>query len=174
MQLRRGDLGAAQSQLLALLTTWEATDGTAAERARTLLGEIALRRGDVVGALTMLDRANTALRARLGERDADRWLTLALLGLANEAAQQPAAAATAYRAALALGDSGLPKEHPDIARLKALAALGEGRDVLAALSTYADALASRADASAVRARLMTLGPASPSSPAPPGMALLDY
>ncbi|MDR7269907.1 serine/threonine-protein kinase [Pelomonas saccharophila] len=173
LQLRRGDVAGAQTRLSALLAELQTSDVTAAERARTLLGEAALRRGDAAGALVLLEQADRTLRARLGERDADRWLTLALSGLAHEAAGHAGPASTAYREALALGLAGLPAGHPDLARLRALVALGEGRDVFAALANYADALAERADASAIRARLTTWR-TPPSSPLPPGLALLDY
>lgn len=170
-QLRRGDTAAAQSRLNQLLLDLQAAGSPAAERARALLGEAALRQGRVAQAAELLAVADAAQRQR--PQDADRWPTLALLGLAHEAAGRGEAARAAYAQALAIGESELPPGHPDRARLRALAALGTGHEAPAALSAYADALSHRADAAAVRARLTGLISSS-SSPAPPGLALLDY
>jgi eukaryotic-like serine/threonine-protein kinase len=169
LQLRRGDVETAQARLQAL----PAGDETAAARRDTLLGEAALRRGQVASAIELLEAADASLRKRLGPQDADRWPTLALAGLAHEARGDIERARAAYREALTLGLAGLPTAHPDRARLQALAALGDGHDATTALTAYADALADRADAAAVRARLTTLR-ASPANPAPPGLALMDY
>ncbi|MEO6281286.1 serine/threonine-protein kinase [Roseateles sp.] len=171
-QLRRGDTAAAEARLAALLAELQAAGSPAAERARALLGEAALRRGHVADAGALLGRADAAQRELLGPRDTDRWPTLALLGLTHEAAGRPAQAHAAYREALALADAGLPPGHPDRGRLRALAALG-GPDARAALDAYANALADRADAGATRARLAQLL-SSTSHPAPPGLALLDF
>lgn len=164
-QLRRGDVAAAEARLRTLLGTLEAAASPAAERCRALLGEAALRQGRTAEALALLTRAEAAQRDRLGPQDADRWPTLVLLGLAHEAGGQASAARAAYRDALALGEAALPPGHPDRRRLAAFAARGPGEDAGAALQAYAAALANRADAAAVQARL-SAGPAA--------LSLLDF
>ncbi|MBL8278760.1 MAG: protein kinase [Pelomonas sp.] len=173
LQLRLGDIAAAEVRLRSLLEGAPPDSETVAARVRTLLGEAALRRGQAARATELLDAANATLRRRLGPRDADRWPTLALAGLAREARGEREPALTAYREALALARDGLPSTHPDRARLQALQALCESGDATPALAAYADALANRADAAAVRARLMALR-APHASPVPPGLALMDY
>lgn len=181
-QLRRGDPAGAQRRLQALLPPLEAAGSPAAERCRTLLGEAALRLGRDAEALALLTRAEAAQRETLGPRDADRWPALALLGLAHQKAGQMDAARSAYREAVALAENGLPPAHPDRLRLRALQALlegesasegkGPGSEAPAALAAYAAALAERADAPAVRARLAGLL-SSPGRTRLPGLALMD-
>jgi len=172
-QLRRGEAAAAEARLRPLMAELQAAGGAGADRARALLGEAALRQGRLAEATALLTQAEAAQRERLGPKDADRWPTLALLGLAHAAAGRAAPARAAWQEALALAEAGLPPGHPDRARLKALAALGDGQDARAAVAAYADALADRADAMAMRARLAQLL-SSGTDPAPPGLALLDF
>jgi len=172
-QMRRGEPAAAEARMRPLLSTLEEAGHPAAERARALLGEAALRQRRTAEAVAMLTQAEAAQRARLGLQDTDRWPTLALLGLAHESAGRIEPARAAYHEALALAEAGLPPGHPDRLRLRALVALGDGRDARDALDAYAGALADRADAAAVRTRLSQLL-SSTSRPAPPGLALLDF
>ncbi len=172
-QLRHGEVAAAEPKLRTLVAELEASHSPAAERCRALLGEAALRQGRVEEASQLLGRAEAAQRERLGPQDGERWPTLALLGLAHEAAGRTGPARAAYRDAQALADATLPPGHPDRPRLRALLALAEGANAQAALAAYADALADRADAVAARARLAGLL-SSKAGGMPPGLALLDF
>jgi hypothetical protein len=172
-QMRRGDVAAAEARLHQQLAELQTADGPATDRARALLGEAALRQGRIAEATTLLTQAEAAQRERLGPKDADRWPALALLGLAHAASGRVAPARAAWQEALTLAETGLPPGHPDRVRLKALVALGNGEDARTALAAYADALADRADAVAMRTRLAQLL-SSGTNPAPPGLALLDF
>ncbi|WP_457324564.1 protein kinase domain-containing protein [Roseateles sp. P5_E11] len=172
-QMRRGEPAVAEARMRPLLSTLEEAGHPAAERARALLGEAALRQGRTAEAVVMLTQAEAAQRTRLGLQDTDRWPTLALLGLAHESAGRIEPARAAYHEALALAEAGLPPGHPDRLRLRALVALGDGRDARDALDAYAGALADRVDAAVMRTRLSQLL-SSTSHPAPPGLALLDF
>lgn len=173
VQLRGGDAAGAEARLRALLVELEGAHSLAAERCRALLGEAALRQGRGAEAVQLLTRAEAAQREQLGPLDADRWPTLAALGLAQESTHQLLPARAALGDALAIAESVLPPAHPDRLKLRALLALSDGTDAQAALDAYAAALADRADAKAVRTQLMRL-PTSPPTARPRGLVLLDF
>ena len=171
LQLRSGELPQAEAGLRAAWAYFSPAKGsTSAWRAQLLLGEMELRRSRPQQALTWLDAAEAS-----GAADpADRWLGLALLGLAHLELGHAEPARQQLGAAEAAADVGLPPEHPDRLRVQALAALAAWViepiaqvRAQAALAGYAQALDTRVDADRVRTELLSL-----SSSARPSRAAL--
>ncbi|MDR7335545.1 serine/threonine-protein kinase [Roseateles asaccharophilus] len=172
LEVRAGQLAPAEPRMRAAWTHFSADPAsTTAWRALLLLGEAELRRARPQQALDLLLKAE----ARGVSDPADRWLGLALLGLAHLELGQSAAAQQRLGDAEAAADVGLPPEHPDRLRARALAAVAawalsaDARPrAQAALAQYAEALATRSDAARARAELQSLS----SSARPPRAALL--
>jgi tetratricopeptide (TPR) repeat protein len=172
LELRAGQLAQAEPRLRAVWTHFSADPAsTTAWRALVLLGEAELRRQRPQQALDLLLQA----QARGASDPADRWLGLALLGLAQLELGQGAAAQQHLGDAVAAADVGLPPDHPDRLRARALAAVAawalsaDARPrAQAALAQYAQALDTRSDAARVRAELLSLA----SSARPPRAAPL--
>jgi serine/threonine-protein kinase len=177
LALRSGRLAEAEPALRAAWAHFSPTQGsTSAWRAQVLQGEAELRRGRPQQALPLLDAAQAS-----GAADAaDRWLGLALLGMANLELGLDAAALQGFEDAATAADLGLPPGHPDRLRAQALAAVAawalsaDARPrAQAALAQYGQALDTRADAARVRAELASLA-ALPRPPRAAHLALLRY
>jgi serine/threonine-protein kinase len=177
LALRSGRLAEAEPALRAAWAHFSPTKGsTSAWRAQVLQAEAELRRGRPQQALPLLEAAQAS-----GAADAaDRWLGLALLGMANLELGLDAAALQGFEDAATAADLGLPPGHPDRLRAQALAAVAawalsaDARPrAQAALAQYGQALDTRADAARVRAELASLA-ALPRPPRAAHLALLRY
>ncbi|MDR7298311.1 serine/threonine-protein kinase [Pelomonas aquatica] len=177
LELRSGQAPQAEPRLRAAWAHFSAArSATPAWRSQVLLGEIALRRGQPQQALDGLEAAE----AGGGADPADRWLGLALLGIAQLDLGLMEPGAQALREAEAAADLSLPPGHPDRLRMQALAAMAAWATEPAAqvraqtaLARYGQALDTRADAARVRAELLSLS-ASPRPPRAALIALLRY
>jgi len=141
-----------------------------AERARTLLGECALRQGGTSVALKLLTLARDHQSALYGGPHLDLWPTLVLRGMAVDALSGPEAARADYAQAVSIAHALLPPNHPD--RLRVQVFLDEAthrlkpsantRETLErSLSGYKNLLADRADAASfnvLSSKLLDPGP----------------
>lgn len=177
LELRTGLPAAAEPRLRAAWDHFSPTAGsTWAWRAQLLQGEAELRRHRPQLALPWLQGAHDS-----GAADpADRWLGLALLGLAQLELGRVDTARRHFDDAVRAADLGLPPGHPDRLRTQALAAVAawtldpDARArAQAALAQYGQALDTRADAARVRAELTSLS-SSPRPPRAAHIALLRY
>ncbi len=177
LELRTGQLAPAESRLLAAWVHFSPDKASAsAWRALLLRGEAELRRGRPQPALDLLQQA----KARGVSDPAERWLGLALLGLAQLELGEGTQALQRFSDAEAAADLGLPPDHPDRLRAGTLAAVAawtlsaDARPrAQAALAQYAQALDTRSDAARVRAELLSLS-ASARPPRAALLALLRY
>ncbi|MGQ3051790.1 MAG: protein kinase domain-containing protein [Roseateles sp.] len=178
LELRSGRPALAEPRLRTAWAHFSPEPGsTLAWRAQVFLGEAALRRGRPRQALPWLDAAQAGNAAG----PADRWLGLALLGMAHLELGAPELALKTLREAEVAADQGLPPGHPDRVRTQGLAAVAawvvdpaSKAPAQAALARYGQALDTRADAAQVRAELRSLA-ASPARPDRAALlALLRY
>ncbi|KQW46207.1 MULTISPECIES: serine/threonine-protein kinase [unclassified Roseateles] len=171
LELRSGRLAQAEPRLRDAWAHFSPSEGsTLAWRAQVFLGEVELRRGRPQPALAWLGAAQASGAAG----PADRWLGLALLGIAHLDLGAADLGLKALAEAEVAADQGLPPGHPDGVRTQALAAVAawvadpaSKPRAQAALARYGQALDTRADAAQVRAELRSLA----SSARPPRAAL---
>jgi eukaryotic-like serine/threonine-protein kinase len=155
--MRRGRVDSAEPLLRASLAHFETRETSQqpyTERARALLGECLLRRGDLDGALALLSRAAQAQHRIYPQPDVDLWPTELLLALVMQAQGDRPGAEAHYRRALDVVRAVLPPTHPDLHRVQSIAALAAWRhepsqahrdELGSALDAYANSLEGRFD-----------------------------
>ncbi len=125
LALRRGAVDQAEPLLLAAARADEAAGPSArarAARARALLGECQLRRGDAQSAAATLGRVYENQKTLFGTRHKDMWSTLTLWAMAVDSSQGLAQALPLYLEAQQVASAMLPAGHPDRALAELLAA----------------------------------------------------
>jgi len=186
--VRQGQLDRAEPLLRESLAFFEAADASQrrdAERARSLMGELQLRRGRLTEAIALLGSAARKQQAIFQPKEhAEQAPTLLMLALAKDAQDGVAAALDDYTAAERIALALSPPDHPDRHRTQAIAAYARWRlkpttisrqQAHAAMNRYGQALSERSDhpSLSVMTEKMLVKP-SPRLPLNLVMPLFDY